>query len=53
MPSGQPNGERIVWDDGQERHLLLCMIADLNPPNINWTSICARFGGTLTASAAR
>ncbi|QDS70230.1 hypothetical protein FKW77_007135 [Venturia effusa] len=44
MPSGQPNGDRIIWDDGTERHLLMCMIADLNPTNINWTSICARFG---------
>lgn len=53
MPSGQPNGDRIVWDEGTERHLLMCMIAEINPSNVNWTSICARFGRTLTASAAR
>ncbi|RDI79918.1 hypothetical protein Vi05172_g10135 [Venturia inaequalis] len=53
MPSGQPNGDRTIWDEGTERHLLMCMIAEINPTSVNWTSICARFGGTLTASAAR
>jgi hypothetical protein len=53
MPKGQPSGERIVWDDTNEKHLLLCILADANPTKLDWARIAERFGKNLTSGAAR
>lgn len=53
MPRGQPNGDRVNWDDSTEKHLLLVILANSNTAGLNWAAIASQFGGTLTASAAQ
>jgi hypothetical protein len=53
MPKGQPSGDRIIWDDTNEKHLLLCILAEANPQKLDWSKIAERFGKKLTSSAAR
>ena len=53
MPTGQPQGERIIWDDANEKHLLLCILAEANPQKLDWAKIAERFGKQLTSGAAR
>ncbi|KIW09589.1 uncharacterized protein PV09_00460 [Verruconis gallopava] len=52
MPKGQPSGDRIVWDDANEKHLLLCILAEANPAKLDWTRIASNFGKNLSSSAA-
>ena len=50
MPKGTPNGDRIVWDDSTERHLLMLMLLDSNP-TVNWAHVAEKFGDKATPGA--
>jgi len=52
MPTGQPAGDRIIWGDANEKHLLLCILAEANPQKLDWAKIVERFGPGLSAGAA-
>jgi hypothetical protein len=52
MPSGQADN-RITWTEASEKHLLLVVLAVLNPKGMDWKDIADRFGNGLSASAAR
>ena len=53
MPTGQPGGARVIWDDTAEKHLLLLILAQANPTALKWDVIAERFGHGLTAGGAR
>jgi hypothetical protein len=53
MPKGEPVGERIIWDDANEKHLLLCILAEANPQKLDWSKIATAFGKSLSSGAAR
>jgi hypothetical protein len=56
MPSGKPSGDRIIWDEKNDRRILLSyiMVATENNPGTfkaNWDEVVKRSGLGVTTAA--